>query len=178
MGESRLVKRAREFAERKHSSIGHTRKYTGEPYTVHLKAVVRLVECVDHTQEMLAAAWLHDTLEDTETNSTEILDKFGFNIFSLVLMLTDVSKPEDGNRAFRKRMDREHFLKASNEAKTIKLADLIDNSQSIIKHDKKFAEVYMTEKVLLLGFLAGGDDSLYFKAWKIVEDFYAYKHIR
>ena len=64
----------------------------------------------------------------------------------LVDDLTDVSKPQDGNRATRKELDRQHTAKASPDAKTIKLADLISNSRSIMKDDPNFAKVYMKEK--------------------------------
>jgi hypothetical protein len=83
-------------------------------------------------------------------------------------MLTDVSKPTDGNRAKRKNMDREHIAKASLQAKTIKLADLIDNTRSIVEHDPKFAKVYLTEKALLLEVLREGDSFLWSMAHKIL----------
>ena len=60
-----LEKRAKDFATRHHASIGHKRKYTGEDYIVHPTAVVELVRGVPHTAAMICAAWLHDTVEDT-----------------------------------------------------------------------------------------------------------------
>ena len=57
------------------------------------------------------------------------------------------------------------------EAKTIKLADLIDNSKSILEYDPKFAKVYMAEKKLLLEVLEDGDKSLWLLAHKIVHDY-------
>ena len=84
-------------------------------------------------------------------------------------MLTDVSRPEDGNRAARKTLDREHIAKASPQAKTIKIADLIDNSRSIMAHDPQFARVYLAEKRLLLDVLTEGDPTLYAMARRIVD---------
>nr|DAH57188.1 MAG TPA: HD domain-containing protein [Caudoviricetes sp.] len=55
-------------------------------------------------------------------------------------------------------------------SKTIKLADLISNSRSIVKHDKDFARVYIKEKELLLDVLTEGDTTLYAMAKQIVED--------
>lgn len=155
-----MERRAKEFATLWHGSIGQKRKYTGEPYINHPAAVVELVRSVPHTEEMLCAAWLHDTVEDTPCTLDEIERVFGFDVAALVEMLTDVSKPSDGNRKTRKAIDREHTSKASPEAKTIKLADLIDNSRSIVKHDPKFAKVYLAEKSLLLDVLREGDNSL------------------
>jgi hypothetical protein len=74
--------------------------------------------------------------------------------------LTDVSKPEDGNRAERKALDREYIANATPDAKTIKLADIISNCSSIIKHDPEFAKVYLEEKRLLLEVLTEGDERL------------------
>ena len=64
-------------------------------------------------------------------------------------MLTDISKPFDGNRKTRKEIDRRHLKFATPTAKTIKLADLIDNSKTIVKYDEKFAPVYMAEKSII-----------------------------
>jgi hypothetical protein len=59
------------------------------------------------------------------------------------------------------------------KAKTIKLADLIDNSLDIQKHDPNFAKVYMQEKKALLEVLREGDATLYARAKKIVDDYYS-----
>lgn len=154
------------------AAIAHqwqTRKYTGEPYITHPAAVVALVQSVPHTPEMIAAAWLHDTVEDTDTTLDDVRAEFGDAVADLVEMLTDVSRPEDGNRAARKALDREHIAKASPDAKTVKLADLIDNSRSIMAHDPQFARVYLAEKRLLLDVLTEGDPTLYAMARRIVD---------
>ena len=163
-----IERRAKEFAERHHAAIGQTRKYTGEPYILHPAAVVEWVSSVPHTPEMVAAAWLHDTVEDTAATFDEVERVFGLKIAELVEMLTDVSKPSDGNRKARKALDRSHTAQASPAAKTIKLADLIDNSHSIIERDPEFAKVYLAEKSALLEVLTEGDPTLYDMASKIV----------
>ena len=84
---------------------------------------------------MQAAALLHDTVEDTATTSQDIMQEFGPSIARLVIDLTDISKPEDGNRATRKAMDRDKLSMASAEAQTIKYADLISNGKDIAKND-------------------------------------------
>ena len=160
--------RAKAFAARHHQAVGQTRKYTGEPYINHPAAVVELVRSVPHTAEMIAAAWLHDTVEDTNATLDEVRTEFGAEVAELVEMLTDVSRPGDGNRARRKAIDREHTAKASPNAKTVKLADLIDNSRSIIARDPEFAKVYLEEKRLLLEVLKEGEQTLWAKANDIV----------
>ena len=121
---------------------------------------------------MLIAALLHDVVEDTGVSEEDIRTLFGDDVANLVSGLTDVSKPEDGNRETRKRIDREHTAKQGDRCKTIKLADLISNSKSIAQYDKEFAKVYMAEKKLLLEVLKGGNEVLYQTALGIVEDYY------
>lgn len=165
---SSRVNRAFNFARDKHE--GQKRKYTGDPYIVHPCEVAKIVSSVPHTAEMLCAALLHDVCEDCGVSFDTIDKEFGLIVGSYVEMLTDVSKPEDGNRATRKEIDRQHTAQASPQAKTIKLADLISNSQSIVKHDKEFAKVYIKEKELLLEVLKEGDATLYARAQQIVVD--------
>ena len=151
---------AKEFATFWHGSIDQRRKYTNEPYINHPEAVANLVRNVPHTEAMICAAWLHDVVEDTPCTTDEVRIAFGLEVAALVEMLTDVSKPGDVNRKARKAIDRDHTAKASPQAKTIKLADLIDNSRSIVEFDKAFAKVYLAEKVLLLEVLQEGDATL------------------
>ncbi len=167
-----IVTKSKAFATERHAAIGQVRKYTGEPYINHPSSVVELVKSVWHTDAMLAAAWLHDTVEDTETTIDEIEREFGIRVASYVDMLTDVSVPADGNRAVRKAIDREHTAKAHPDAKTIKLADLIDNSRSIVERDPEFAKVYLEEKRLLLEVLKDGDQTLWNIANEIVKNNY------
>jgi (p)ppGpp synthase/HD superfamily hydrolase len=162
-----IEEKAREFAIYWHDSIKQVRKYTGAAYWTHPEAVVALVKSVSHTEEMLAAAWLHDVVEDTPCLAGDILDEFGTHVAILVSYLTDVSRPTDGNRERRKRIDREHIAGAPVQAKTVKLADLIDNSKSITKFDPDFARIYLREKRLLLDeALKEGDSTL----WAMADD--------
>jgi DNA-binding phage protein len=161
----RVIK-AYEFAAKAHGS--QKRKYTGEPYVNHPFEVMGIVASVPHTEDMLCAALLHDVLEDTDATEQEIAKEFGESVCEMVKWLTDVSKPEDGNRAKRKEIDRNHIANAPVEAKTIKLADLISNSKSIMQHDESFAKVYLQEKKLLLEVLQDGDPMLLAKAQAIV----------
>lgn len=167
-----MIKRARQFAQQAHASIDHRRKYTREPYIVHPAAVAKLVASVTDDEAMICAAWLHDVVEDTPVSIVEIETEFGNDIASLVADLTDVSTAADGNRAARKLIDLKHTRAASPRAKTVKLADLIDNSSSIMLHDPGFARIYMAEKRRLLRVLREGDQLLYAKATEIIETYY------
>ena len=146
------------FATKAHGD--QKRKYTNDPYINHPIAVAEIVETVPHTQEMIAAALLHDVVEDTDVTLDQIKDKFGSKVADLVGWLTDISRPEDGNRRTRKALDRAHSSNAPAEAQTIKLADLIHNTISIAEHDPNFWKVYREEKIELLKVLTKGDRSL------------------
>ena len=163
-----MVERARVFATAAHAAVKQVRKYTFEPYIVHPAEVAGIVATVPHTDVMLAAAWLHDTVEDTGVSIVDIQKEFGHEVASLVGWLTDVSKPEQGNRAVRKAIDRDHTACAPAEAQTVKLADLIANSRSILAHDPAFAKVYLEEKRMLLEVLTRGDATLMDQARRIV----------
>lgn len=155
-----IVERARIFATASHAAVAQLRKYTNEPYIVHPAEVVSIVRSVPHTDEMLAAAWLHDVVEDTGVTVEVIRSEFGETVAELVGWLTDVSRPEQGNRATRKAIDRAHSAMAPAEAQTVKLADLISNTRSIMAHDEKFAKTYLEEKRLLLEVMNKGDATL------------------
>jgi (p)ppGpp synthase/HD superfamily hydrolase len=165
---SDLEIRARDFATAAHARVGQVRKYTGLPYITHPAAVVEIVRGVPHSDAMLAAGWLHDVVEDTGTPAADVLAAFGAEVADLVGWLTDVSKPGDGNRAVRKAIDRAHSAQAPAAAKTVKLADLIDNARSILQYDRGFARVYLAEKRALLEVLGEGDAALWARADEIV----------
>ena len=167
------IKRAIEFAKQAHDGVNQKRKYTGEPYWVHCLDVMEIVKTTAHDENMLCAALLHDTVEDTKITLFDIEREFGEDVSTLVEMLTDVSKPADGNRKVRKCIDREHTKKASARAKTIKLADLISNAKDIVKNDKDFARVYLKEKALLLEILKEGNKDLHEEAMSVL--YYCWK---
>lgn len=152
---------------------GQERKYTGEPYINHPLAVAESVAIVTRDADLTTAALLHDVVEDTDVSLDDIFNYFGSNVGLLVGHLTDISKPEDGNRATRKAMDRKHTAASSPGAKTVKLADLIHNTSTILKCDPNFAKVYMKEKRLLMDVLTEGNSVLYYKAKQMVNDYYS-----
>lgn len=163
-----IVEKARVFATAAHAAAAQLRKYTNEPYIVHPREVARIVGTVPHSYEMLAAAWLHDVVEDTGVTLEVIRAEFGNDVADLVGWLTDVSRPEQGNRATRKAIDRAHSAMAPKDAQTIKLADLISNTRSIMEHDEKFAKTYLEEKRLLLAVMNKGDAELLAEARKYI----------
>ena len=154
-----LVQRARRFAERAHNAIDHRRKYSGRPYTEHLERVAARVAGVTGDPEAVAAAWLHDVVEDTPATHDDIEREFGAGIAALVLALTDADHGH-GNRSARKAADRARLAQAPAAAHTVKLADVIDNAEDIARNDPHFARVFLDEMGALLEVLAKGDPGL------------------
>lgn len=161
-----LIEKAIKFATDAHK--GQVRKYTGEPYVFHCFEVANLVKQGGGTDDMVIAALLHDTIEDTEITNYDIQYHFGVDVVNMVLGLSDISRPEDGNRAARKKIDRNHLHNQSKDIQTIKVFDLISNSRSIRKHDKKFWLTYRKEKIDLLEAMDKVDDKLTQKAIEMI----------
>ena len=145
-----IVDKARYFATAAHAAVGQKRKYSNDDYIVHPIRVANLVKQYGGTEEMIAAAYLHDVVEDTDVTMDTITSLFGSVVASLVKDLTDVSKPSDGNREARKTIDRQHTADASADAQFVKCADIIDNAWDIADNDPSFWKVYQREMSLLL----------------------------
>ena len=157
-----LNERALKFATVAHA--GQLRKYTNEPYIGHPIAVAEIVRSVPHTEAMVIAALLHDVAEDCDVSLDEIAREFGDEVAELVGWVTNQSKPEDGDRATRKAIDRAHIAAAPPAAKTIKLADVIDNTATAAERDPEFWKVYRLEKLALLEVLKDGSKELWMTA--------------
>ena len=125
-----LVKRAERFARVCHS--GQCRKGAAkEPYTIHLEEVSSLVQKWGGSEEAIAAAWLHDTVEDCPPTSHEdLVQAFGDRVAGFVAELTDnKSLPKQT----RKDLQIENARKKTPEAALVKLADKSSNVAAIAK---------------------------------------------
>jgi (p)ppGpp synthase/HD superfamily hydrolase len=137
-----LVQKAKAFSVRKHGQ--QTRKYDKAPYTAHLDGVVAILKRHGVTEPViLAAAYLHDTVEKTDTSVREIIDLFGTDVAKLVYWLTD---DERSNRKTRKLMSAWRLSRAPWDAKLIKLADLVENTRHIVEYGAEAAPQYILEK--------------------------------
>jgi guanosine-3',5'-bis(diphosphate) 3'-pyrophosphohydrolase len=120
------------FAAKKHRN--QKRKGAdGEPYINHPLEVLGLLTSVGKIEDfnVLIAAVLHDTIEDTETTEEEIKELFGAKVCKMVLELTDdKSLP----KAERKQLQIEHAPHISIGAKQIKLSDKISNIRDILEN--------------------------------------------
>ena len=123
-----LIDRAERFARMRHE--GQFRKgKTQEPYTIHLEEVAALVGHWSGSEVAIAAAWLHDTVEDCPPTSVADLEAlFGKEVASIVAELTDdKSLP----KAERKKQQIVNAPQKSNEASLVKLADKTSNIGAI-----------------------------------------------
>lgn len=160
-----MEEEALEFARKAHGD--QQRKFTEEPYIEHPKRVAMIVQSVPHTSEMVCAAYLHDVVEDTHVSVQDIERKFGRKVAHLVHELTDEYIKERFphlNRKNRKQKETARQAKISKEAKTIKLADVIDNTRDILMNDPNFAKRYIPEMEALTEALQGGEFKLLMRA--------------
>jgi guanosine-3',5'-bis(diphosphate) 3'-pyrophosphohydrolase len=134
----RLVSEAAAFAARRHN--GMMRKGRGnEPYINHLAEVANLLATATDGEdaELVAAGWLHDTIEDTETTREELARNFSERVAALVVEVTDdMSLPKDKRRQ-KQVEDAPH---KSPGAKLIKIADKVSNIRARIIAEPSDAE--------------------------------------
>jgi guanosine-3',5'-bis(diphosphate) 3'-pyrophosphohydrolase len=134
----RLVSEAAELAAHRHN--GMARKGRGsEPYINHLAEVANLLAAATDgaDAELVAAAWLHDSIEDTGTTREELVQKFSERVASLVVECTDdMSLP----KSERRRLQVVHAPHKSSGAKLIKIADKISNIRARILPDPSTEE--------------------------------------
>lgn len=117
------------------------------------------------SETAIAAAWLHDTVEDTDAILPEVCAKFGSAVALMVLDLTDTPPTPGMNRERRKRADRIRLELAGPETQGIKCADLISNTSTISKHNLGFAKTYLPEKRATLEILTKAPAPLRQQAW-------------
>ena len=136
------------FCVAAHQAVEQKRKYNGEPYYTHPFAVAKILGEHTSSDVLLCAAYLHDTVEDTGVTIEDIETVFGEEVAEIVLGLTNISKPSDGNRAVRKAMERNHTWEQSDHVQIVKCADIIHNMSDLVGTD--FGKKYSKEKILLL----------------------------
>lgn len=128
-GDLPLFIRALEFASRKHS-MQRRKDADASPYINHPIALVSIlaVEADIHDPDVLCAALLHDTVEDTNTSDEELVAQFGPRIAGFVMEVTD-DKTLEKHR--RKELQIEHAHALSREAGLVKIADKIANLRDV-----------------------------------------------
>lgn len=166
-------------ADRAHGE--QVRKYTGDRYIVHPLRVMEMVREFNNDIRVLAAALLHDVLEDTpvsafemERSLSEVMSgRDAQKVTQMVIELTDIfvkASYPGLNRRSRKEKETRRLSKVSPEAQTIKYADIIDNVTDIVRQDADFARVYVREAKSMLRAMTGGNTVLRNRAVGVVEE--------
>lgn len=152
-----IINKAYMFTAGAHGGVGQKRKYTGEDYIMHPVAVYEIVASHGGTIEMQAAALLHDVIEDTHVTIKMVRDHFGKRVAEMVLALTNVAKPDEGDRIARFIINIRELQKSLDmQTRMIKLADLLDNLSTITMRDPNFSAIYLAEKEFMLEILFNG----------------------
>ena len=129
-----LLDRAIVFAVRAHA--GTERRGKGYPYIVHPMEAVEIVATMTSDQELLAAAALHDTVEDTDVTVEQIRAEFGDRVAALVASESDTFEEgvsEEDSWHARKQAAIDRLAKASHDAKIVALGDKLSNMRAIAR---------------------------------------------
>jgi myo-inositol-1(or 4)-monophosphatase len=129
-----LLDRAIVFAVRAHA--GTERRGKGFPYIVHPMEAMEIVATMTPDQELLAAAALHDTVEDTDVTVEQIRAEFGERIASLVAAESDAfveGVSDEDSWHDRKKAAIERLAKAPHDAKIVALGDKLSNMRAIAR---------------------------------------------
>lgn len=172
------LQQIQDFADGAHGE--QLRKFAPERYIAHPIRVMEL--CREQTKDtaILAAALLHDVLEDTPVQEQALQDFLlsvlpeaqALRTLRLVVELTDVYTKKnypEWNRRKRKARETARLEATSADAQTIKYADIIDNSVEIAHQDTDFAMVFLQECRALLKKMPKGNPILYERAVATVD---------
>ena len=132
--DTQLLDRAIVFAVKAHA--GTERRGKGFPYIVHPMEAMEIVATMTPDQELLAAAALHDTVEDTDVTVEQIRAEFGDRVASLVEAESDVmveGVSEEASWHARKQAAMDRLARAPHDAKMVALGDKLSNMRAIAR---------------------------------------------
>ena len=132
--DTQLLDRAIVFAVKAHA--GTERRGKGFPYIVHPMEAMEIVATMTPDQELLAAAALHDTVEDTDVTIEQIRAEFGDRIASLVAAESDdvvEGVSEEDSWHGRKQAAIDRLARAPHDAKMVALGDKLSNMRAIAR---------------------------------------------
>lgn len=142
-----LIDKAKEFAREAHKH--QVRKFNKEPFFNHVDRVAQTVSRFTNDENLICAAYLHDTVEDCPISLDEIHQQFNHKVASMVEELTNKYTKDaypNYSRKARKSYENRRLARISEEAKLIKIADRLDNVQSFVKDDPKWGPSHYYKK--------------------------------
>ncbi|WP_246943208.1 HD domain-containing protein [Bacillus pinisoli] len=132
-----LIEKARNFAQQAHE--GQLRRLTDDPYFIHPEGVATILQEAGMSDEIIAAGYLHDTVEDTNATILDIKNEFGSNIASIV-----AGNTEDKSKTWEER--KQHTIDlvrtASFEIKCLVAADKLDNLRSLMTSSETVDDIW------------------------------------
>lgn len=169
MTKNEILERITDFGDQAHGE--QMRKYAPDRYMVHPVRVMQKTREYTDDIAVLAAALLHDVLEDTQVGKQEINaflhellpTKSVAKAVAIIEDLTDVYIKENYqklNRRERKAKELERLRNIQPDSQTVKYADILDNTLEIVEKDPAFARVYLREVKEVLKVLNQGNSHL------------------
>ena len=151
---------------------GQKRKITNEDYVVHpIEVAEILLKAGVYDVPIIAAALLHDVLEDCPASSRLIIcSKCGPLVDSYVVDSTNHFDKSGERRAIRKAKEIERLSKCAEAVQNIKLADAISNLRTTYLFDEKFRKIYAQEKLMLAQSLMSGNNKLRLRVIELAEE--------
>ncbi|MBO6119294.1 MAG: HD domain-containing protein [Lachnospiraceae bacterium] len=145
MGEKKIdtsfLDKALLYAIKAHSGV--ERRGKGFPYIVHPMEAVAIVASITPDQEILAAAALHDVVEDTEYTEEDIRKEFGDRVAKLVASESDLvveGKSESESWVDRKKYAIDRLAKLDRDAKIVSLGDKLSNARAMLRDYEELGE--------------------------------------
>lgn len=129
---------------------GQVRKYTNEPYVNHPIRVAEWLANFNASEDVVAAAYCHDVLEDCDVSFEALEMAVGSRVAGLVLEVTNATYPEGTPRIEKYWGNIGKLLSASAGAQTLKCADIFDNCKDVYELDPSYAARYIAEKFFLV----------------------------
>lgn len=139
-----IIGKARDFALFYHGEQAHGSLTIKEHLTdVAFHASLHYDPAVNHCfpEEVIAAAWLHDVVEDTNVSDEDVHERFGDRIGSIVSLLTD----KRGKNRMERHLRTYHAIRQDNDAVLIKLCDRRHNHERSLKHGEHWMAMYERE---------------------------------
>lgn len=166
---SALISHARMYATAAHSGMGQRRKYVNTPYIEHPHAVANLVashftpieaDAEHSTHEAIAAAWLHDVVEDTAITLEALREDFPSPVVELVRFVTKPTRFKGETNREHMRRTNKLLAEAPIAAQTIKAADILDNIHTLECRAGAKGIPYLMAKAAQLDVLHRAPDAL------------------
>lgn len=179
------LRRIQQYSADAHAT--RQRKFTNDFKSMHPLRVMEICQLYTDKPSVLAAALLHDILEETTVTTVElavflaeVMDPvIAEKTQGLIEELTDIYTRNDYpllNRRTRKEMELQRIAAISTDAQTIKYADIIDNARSLASAGTEFTSLFLEENQALLQHIPKGNPYLYLQAINIVRNIFQQAH--